>query len=70
MESLESLVIEAFSCVPNNDLPPDDFKKFANLAFNFPEFKKVYWVKPVKDIHQVSVSLMLSPSLVDYCSFH
>lgn len=55
METLESLVIEAFSSVPNNGLPQDDFKKFTGLAFNMSEFKKLYWVKPVKDVHQVGI---------------
>jgi hypothetical protein len=58
LETLESVVIEGFSSVPNNYLPPDDFKKFANLSFNTSEFKKMYWVKPVKDICEVSASCM------------
>lgn len=58
METLESMVVEGFSGVPNNHLPPDDFKKFASLAFNTSEFKKMYWVKPVKDICEVSLSCM------------
>lgn len=55
---LESWVTEAFSGVPNNGLPPDDFKKFANISFNTSEFKKMYWVKPVKDMCEVSIGLM------------
>ena len=51
-------MVEGFSGVPNNHLPPDDFKKFANLAFNTSDFKKMYWVKPVKDICEVSLSCM------------
>lgn len=58
METLESMVVEGFSGVPNNHLPPDDFKKFANLAFNTLDFKKMYWVKPVKDICEVSLFCM------------
>jgi hypothetical protein len=58
METLESMVVEGFSSVPHNHLPPDDFQKFASLAFSTSEFKKMYWVKPVKDICVVSVSCM------------
>jgi hypothetical protein len=73
METLESLVIEAFSSVPNNGLPQDDFKKFTGLAFNMSEFKKLYWVKPVKDIHQVGIDscfqfpLLTSAATVPEC---
>jgi hypothetical protein len=67
MKMLESWVSEAFSGVPNNGLPPDDFKTFANIAFNTSEFKKMYWVKPVKDMCEVSIDLIFSLSFVNLC---
>jgi hypothetical protein len=67
MKMLESWVSEAFSGVPNNGLPPDDFKKFANISFNTSEFKKMYWVKPVKDMCEVSIGLIFSLSFVNLC---
>jgi len=69
METLESWVSDAFSGVPNNGLPPDDFKTFSNLAFNTLMFNKMYWLKPVKDVCEVSISLVLSPPFVDLCCF-
>lgn len=68
METLESMVVEGFSSVPNNRLPPDDFKKFASLAFNTSEFKKMYWVKPVKDICEVVLTWALPSMLHMYRS--
>lgn len=69
METLESLVCDAFSAVPSNGLPPDDFKEFADLPFKLSEFNRMYWVKPVKDMHQVSTSLVFPPSLMNWCCF-
>lgn len=68
METLESMVVEGFAGVPNNHLPPDDFKKFANLAFNTSDFRKMYWVKPVKDICEVVLTWALPSMLHMYRS--
>lgn len=54
MDVLESYVVDCFSQVPNNNLPADDFKQFANGVFDTPQFKRLYYVKPVKDICQVN----------------
>ncbi|XP_021929041.1 nardilysin isoform X2 [Zootermopsis nevadensis] len=68
METLESLVCDAFSAVPSNGLPPDDFKEFADLPFKLSEFNRMYWVKPVKDMHQVKLSWALPSMLHMYRS--
>lgn len=53
MEVLESYVLNCFSKVPSNHLPADDFKQFADGIYDTKEFKRIYYVKPVKDVCQV-----------------
>lgn len=55
MELLESYVLNCFSKVPSNDLPADDFKQFADGIYDTKEFKRMYYVKPVKDVCQVII---------------
>lgn len=53
MEVLEAYVLDCFSKVPTNDLPADDFKRYAEGIYDTKEFKRMYYVKPVKDVCQV-----------------
>lgn len=53
MEVLEAYVLDCFSKVPSNSLPPDDFKQYAEGIYDTKAFKKMYYVKPVKDVCQV-----------------
>jgi nardilysin len=52
MDVLQKYVLECFSNVPSNDLPPDDFK-LCTLMFDTPEFAKFYYLQPIKDGIQV-----------------
>lgn len=60
LKELESYVIECFSNVPNNSLPPDDFKSFTKTIYSTENFNRLYYVKPVKDLSQVSYYAMLN----------
>jgi len=51
---LEKYVITYFADVPNNGLPPDDFTAFKDgVSFDTSAFRKMYKVKPFKDVSQV-----------------
>ncbi|KAJ8928146.1 hypothetical protein NQ314_019326, partial [Rhamnusium bicolor] len=56
IETLENYVLDCFANVPNNGLPPDDFKPFAEGIFDTPEFNRLYYVKPTKDLCQVDLT--------------
>ncbi|KRT84343.1 Peptidase, partial [Oryctes borbonicus] len=60
---LESFVVECFSNVPCNDLPADDFAKYSDHIFDSPNFTKMYYVEPVKEVLQVDITWPL-PSLL------
>lgn len=53
MNTLESYVIECFASVPQNNLPADDFSKHSSYVFDSPDFAKIYYVEPVKEVVQV-----------------
>lgn len=54
MDTLEQYVKDCFSGVPSNGLPPDDFTSFkGRQSFDTPHFKRIYKIKPVKDLCQV-----------------
>ncbi|XP_044259256.1 nardilysin-like [Tribolium madens] len=63
MEELEKYVIECFSNVPSNDLPPDDFTQFTNV-FDTPKFTKIYYIQPVNEVMQLDLTWAL-PSLLN-----
>ncbi|KYQ60318.1 Nardilysin, partial [Trachymyrmex zeteki] len=64
LSALEKYVIKFFANVPNNGLPPDDFTKFKdNIPFNTPAFRRIYKVRPVKDIRQLHITWAI-PSLL------
>lgn len=51
---LEDYVIQCFANVPNNDLSPDDFSSFKGVeSFNTPSFRRIYKIKPIKDVCEV-----------------
>lgn len=53
MTTLESFIVDCFAKVPCNNLPADDFSKHSGLIFDSPEFNKIYYLEPVKEIIQV-----------------
>lgn len=51
---LEDYVIQCFANVPSNGLSPDDFTPFKGTdSFNTPSFRRIYKIKPIKDVCQV-----------------
>ncbi|XP_043259344.1 nardilysin-like isoform X2 [Colletes gigas] len=57
LDVLENYVTECFSNVPNNNLPPDDFSMFKGAnSFDTPRFRRIYKIKPVKDICRVQLT--------------
>lgn len=58
LSTLEEYVREAFSDVPSNGLPSDNFEQHLN-AFGNESFNKLVWVKPVKDICEVRLHCKL-----------
>lgn len=64
MDVLEDYVTQCFADVPNNGLPADDFTLFkGSNSFDTPSFRKIYKIKPIKDICQVSYSIFF---LINY----
>ncbi|KAK7789977.1 hypothetical protein R5R35_006809 [Gryllus longicercus] len=68
LQTLQDWVVEYFSSVPNNNLPPDDFTPYINDSFSTPEFTKLYYVDPIKDICQVELTWALPPMQKHYRS--
>lgn len=55
---MEKYVTACFADVPTNGLPPDDFTEFKDgVSFDTPAFRKMYKVKPFKDVSQVCEKL-------------
>ncbi|CAG9861964.1 unnamed protein product [Phyllotreta striolata] len=63
LDTLEELVIDCFSNVPNNRLKKDDFSAYANDVFDTPAFNKIYYIKPVKELIKLELTWCL-PSLL------
>lgn len=58
LDVLEDYVTQCFANVPNNGLPADDFTLFkGSNSFDTPSFRKIYKIKPIKDICQVCHSI-------------
>ncbi|KAF7265302.1 hypothetical protein GWI33_021290 [Rhynchophorus ferrugineus] len=62
LEELQTCVLNCFSKVPSNNLPGDNFSSAYEDVFNTPEFNKIYYIKPVRDLCQVDITWAL-PSL-------
>lgn len=61
LAALEQYVINTFGQIPTNKLPADDFTDYAfKPEMVLPEFKSIYYVKPVSDTTEVSLLLLLS----------
>ncbi|XP_044727404.1 nardilysin-like [Chrysoperla carnea] len=68
LDTLEQYVVDYFSKIPNNQLPPPNFEQYAGHVFDTPEFKRMYYVKPVKDICQLHLTWPLPSLLKQYKS--
>ncbi|XP_018344745.1 PREDICTED: nardilysin-like isoform X2 [Trachymyrmex septentrionalis] len=64
LDTLEKYVIMYFADIPSNGLPPDDFTAFKDgVTFDTPAFRKMYKVKPFKDVSQLELTWAM-PSLL------
>ncbi|KAK2589280.1 hypothetical protein KPH14_007833 [Odynerus spinipes] len=62
LDTLEEYVLQCFSDVPSNGLPPDDFSQFIGAdSFDTPSFRKIYKVKPIKDVCQIELTWPMLP---------
>ncbi|KAL2731379.1 nardilysin-like [Vespula squamosa] len=62
LDTLEDYVLQCFSDVPNNGLPPNDFAQFKGVdSFDTNIFRKLYKVKPVKDVCQIELTWPMPP---------
>ncbi|XP_003401691.1 nardilysin isoform X1 [Bombus terrestris] len=62
LDLLEHYVILCFANVPSNGLSPDDFTPFKGTdSFNTPSFRKIYKMKPIKDVCQVELTWCMPP---------
>jgi len=61
LDLLEKWVVECFSAIPNNKLPPEDFSPFRGPAFDPDKFCKFYMVNPVRDMCHIDITWFLPP---------
>ncbi|XP_056633066.1 nardilysin [Diorhabda sublineata] len=61
LDTLQKFVVESFSQVPNNKLSKDDFSAFSDV-FNTPDFTRLYYIKPIKQMIKLDLNWSL-PSL-------
>ncbi|XP_078042474.1 nardilysin [Augochlora pura] len=65
LDVLEDYVKQCFSNIPNNGLPPTDFTPFKGVnSFDTSSFRRMYKIKPVKNMCQVDLTWVM-PSLQD-----
>lgn len=60
LKILENWVIQYFSDIPDNNLPPDNFEQ-PHPPFQKEQFCKLYTIEPVKDITQIELTWALPP---------
>ncbi|EFN75483.1 Nardilysin [Harpegnathos saltator] len=66
LDTLEEYVVEYFSDIPNNGLPADDFSEFKGVkSFDTPAFRRMYKIKPIKDLCSVEITWVM-PSIVEH----
>ncbi|XP_076299943.1 nardilysin [Lasioglossum baleicum] len=65
LDVLEDYVKQCFSKIPNNGLPPHDFTQFKGAnSFDTSSFRRIYKIKPVKDVCTVELTWAM-PTLLD-----
>ncbi|CAL1679205.1 unnamed protein product [Lasius platythorax] len=66
LDTLEEYVTTCFADLPSNGLPPDDFTEFkGGISFDTPAFRRMYKIKPIKDLSKLELTWAM-PSLVDF----
>ncbi|XP_052738934.1 nardilysin [Bicyclus anynana] len=67
LASLEQYVINTFGQIPTNKLPADDFREFAFKPETVtPEFKSIYYVKPISDTTEIHLTWCMRSLLSEY----
>nr|XP_033337586.1 nardilysin-like isoform X2 [Megalopta genalis] len=62
LDVLEDYVKQCFSNIPNNGLPSNDFTAFKGVnSFDTPSFRRIYKIKPVKDVCKVELTWVMPP---------
>ncbi|KAJ8983824.1 hypothetical protein NQ317_008950 [Molorchus minor] len=59
METLQEYVLESFCNVPNNELPPHDLTQYGEGVFDTPDFTRIYYINPTKDLRQLELTWSL-----------
>lgn len=55
LSALEQYVVNTFGQIPTNKLPAEDFSEFKFRPDSVtPEFRNIYYIKPISDITEVS----------------
>lgn len=67
IETLETWVVDCFSDIPNNGMPPNKFD-VTGSPFIEQDFHKLYIVEPVKDINTLCLTWVLPSTLHQYKS--
>ncbi|XP_049824034.1 nardilysin isoform X2 [Aethina tumida] len=60
LDTLQEYVVQCFSNVKNNGIAPPDLTIHKNV-FDTPEFRRVYYMQPTKDICQLDLTWALPP---------
>ncbi|RVE46874.1 hypothetical protein evm_008435 [Chilo suppressalis] len=69
LEALEQYVVSTFGRVPTNKLPPEDFSQFAFTPDSVtPEFRSMFYVKPVSDTTEVHLTWCMRSLISEYQS--
>ncbi|XP_052752043.1 nardilysin-like [Galleria mellonella] len=67
LSALEQYVVNTFGRIPNNKLPSDDFTPYAfQLDKITPEFKSMYFIKPVSDVTEVHLTWCMRSLISEY----
>ncbi|XP_022831440.1 nardilysin-like [Spodoptera litura] len=67
LSALESYVVNTFGHIPTNKLPSDDFSQFTFKPDTVtPEFRSIYYVKPIGDTTEVHLTWCMRSLLSEY----
>ncbi|XP_046963766.1 nardilysin-like [Vanessa cardui] len=67
LSALEQYVVNTFGQIPSNKLPPDDFSEFAfKPDLVSPEFRSLYYIKPVSDTTEVHLTWCMRSLISEY----
>ncbi|XP_034942176.1 nardilysin-like [Chelonus insularis] len=62
LDTLEEYVKKCFSSIPSNNLPGDNFSNYVGTkSFDTTSFRRIYKIKPIKDVCQVEMTWVMPP---------